>query len=144
MVGLYDKRPHRRQPRTYSRTQPPRMLQQGFQRKRIGSMILYVNVCDKGVSISQRLIYFDATVTPAACVTCVHRKISKQDLRKLNIKFRKLVRAILGLSGGLDWLPPWYDIFQEWNAFHVGMCRSSWRQILVPELPGTDRTNDRI
>ena len=55
-------------------------------------------------------------VTPVACFGSGHRKIYKQDLRKLDVKFRKLVRAIVGPPGGLDWSAPWHHIFHEWNA----------------------------
>ena len=40
-------------------------------------------LCDKSVSISQRLAYFDAMVTPVACLAGGHRKIYKQDLREI-------------------------------------------------------------
>ena len=40
----------------------------------------------------------------------------KQDPRKLDIKFRKLVRTIVGLPGGLHWSAPWHDVFHKWNA----------------------------
>ena len=71
---------------------------------------------DKSVSIAQRLAYFDAMVTPVACFASGHRRIYKQDLRKLDVKFRKLVRAIVGPPGGSDWSAPWRHILDEWNA----------------------------
>ena len=55
-------------------------------------------------------------VTPVACFGSGHRKIYKQDLRKLDVKFRKLACAIVGPPGGLDWSAPWHHIFHEWNA----------------------------
>ena len=48
--------------------------------------VFYANksiLSDKSVSIAQRLAYFDAMVTPVACFASGHRKIYKQDLRKL-------------------------------------------------------------
>ena len=48
---------------------------------------------DKSVSISERLVYFDAMVTSVACFAGGHRNIYKTRSRKLDIKFRKLVRA---------------------------------------------------
>ena len=39
------------------------------------------------MSISQRLAYFDAMVISVACFAAGHRKIYKQDIRKLDIKF---------------------------------------------------------
>ena len=78
------------------------------------------SLCDKSVSISQRLAHSDAMVAPLALFAGGHGKIYIQDLGKLDVKFRKLVSAILGLPGGLDWLAPWHDIlhdiFHEWNA----------------------------
>ena len=71
---------------------------------------------DKSVSIAQRLAYFDAMVTPVACFASGHRKIYKQDLRKLDVKFRKLVRTIVGAPGGLAWSAPWHHMLHEWNA----------------------------
>ena len=83
------------------------------------SRVFYANksiLFDKSVSIAQRLAYFDAMVTPVACFASGHRKIYKQDLRKLDVKFRKLVRTIVGPPGGLDWSAPWHHILHEWNA----------------------------
>ena len=57
--------------------------------------------------------------TLVACFAGGQRKIYKQDLRKirkLDIKFRKLVRAIVGPPGGLAWSAPWHDILHGWNA----------------------------
>ena len=66
--------------------------------------------------IAQQLAYFDAMVKPVACFASGDREIYQQDLCKLDIKFRKLVHAIVGLPGGLDWSAPWHDILHEWNA----------------------------
>lgn len=67
-------------------------------------------------SMPQRLVCFDAMLTPAACFAGGHRKINKGDSRKLDIKFRKLVRTIAGGPGGLHWPAPWHDMLYEWNA----------------------------
>ena len=56
------------------------------------------------MAISRRLIYFDATVTPVACFASGRREIHTPDLRKYDIKFRMLGRAIAGLPGGFDLL----------------------------------------
>ena len=55
-------------------------------------------------------------VTPVARFASGHRKIHKQDLRNLDIKSRKLARAIVGPPGGSYWSAPWHDIPHEWNA----------------------------
>ena len=53
---------------------------------------------------------------PVACFGSGHRKICKQVLRKLDIKFGKPAGAIEGFPGGVDWFALWHDIFHEWNA----------------------------
>ena len=68
-------------------------------KNKAASRAFYANkliLSHKSVSIAQRLAYFDAMVTPVACFASGHRKIYKQDLRKLDVKFRKLVRTIVG------------------------------------------------
>ena len=102
------------------------------------SRAFYANkaiLCDKSVPISQRFAYFDAMVTPVACFAAGY----KQDPRKLESKFRKVARAILGPAGGLDLSAPWHEILHEWDA-HVLECaeqagvklwsrRSAWNNI---------------
>lgn len=73
-------------------------------------------VRNKNVSISKRLAYLAPMVPQVACFAGGHRKIYKQDLRKLDIKFRKLVRTIVGPPGGSNWFVPWHDVPHEWNA----------------------------
>ena len=83
------------------------------------SRVFYANksvLSDKSVSIAQRLACFDAMVTPVAGFASGHRIIYKHDLCKLDITFRKLVRAIVRPPGGLDWSAPWHDILHKWNA----------------------------
>ena len=55
-------------------------------------------------------------VTAVACFAGGHRKIYTTRSRKLDIKFRKLVRTIRGPPGGLDGSAPWHDILHGWNA----------------------------
>ena len=68
------------------------------------------------VAIAHRLVHFDAMDAPVACFRSGHRKICKQDLRKLDIKFGKPAGAIEGFPGGVDWFALWHDIFHDWNA----------------------------
>ena len=83
-------------------------------------------LCGNSVSIAQQLAYSDAMVTPVVCLASGHRKIYKQDLRKLDIKFRKVVRTVVGPPGGLDWSVPWHDILDEWNKRVPG---DAWNNI---------------
>lgn len=60
--------------------------------------------------------YFDAMVTPTACFASGHRKIHRQirqDLRKLDIKYRNLARA-------------WHHILHEWNAPVLECAEQAW------------------
>ena len=51
-------------------------------------------------------VYFDVMLRPVACSAGGHRKIYKQGISKLDIKFRKIVRTIVGLPGDLGCSPP--------------------------------------
>ena len=62
-----------------------------------------------------RFKYFDAMVTPVACFGAAHRKVYKQDLCRMDIVFRRLLRSIVGPPGDVDWTLPWHDILQHWN-----------------------------
>ena len=104
------------------------------------SRAFYANnpiLSDKSVSISQRLAYFDAMASPAACFAGGHRKMYKQDLRKLDIKFRRLVRTIVGPPGGLDWSAPWHDILHRWNARVLKCVEQAGVKLWSQEALGT-------
>ena len=57
----------------------------------------------------------NAMVTPAACFGAAHRKVYKQDLCKMDIVFRRLLRSIVGPPGDVDWTLPWHEILHHWN-----------------------------
>ena len=59
--------------------------------------------------------YFDAMVTPVACFGAAHRKVYKQDLCRMDIVFRRLLRSIVGPPGDVDWTLPWHEILHHWN-----------------------------
>ena len=54
-------------------------------------------------------------VTPVACFGAAHRKVYKQDLCKMDIVFRRLLRSIVGPPGDVDWTLPWHKILHHWN-----------------------------
>ena len=60
-----------------------------------------------------RFKYFNAMVTPVACFGAAHRKVYKQDLCKMDIVFRGLLRSIVGRPGGVDWTLPWHEILHH-------------------------------
>ena len=70
--------------------------------------------------------------------------------RKLDIKFRKPVRTIVGPLGSFNWSAPWHDILHEWNA-RVLECAEMWWNVLTklasnygPEMPGTTSATSKL
>ena len=70
---------------------------------------------NKNVPMRNRFKYFDAMVTPAACFGAAHRKVCKQDLCRMDIVFRRLLRSVVGPLGDVDWTLPWHEILHHWN-----------------------------
>ena len=62
-----------------------------------------------------RFRYFNAMVTPVSCFGAAHRKVYNQDLCKMDIVFRRLLRSIVGPPGDVDWTLPWHGILHHWN-----------------------------
>ena len=71
-------------------------------------------LCDKGLSISHRL-QFDKVVSPVACSGASHRAIHKDDLAKLDVEYRRLMRMVVGPPADTNWALPWHDILLGWN-----------------------------
>ena len=72
-------------------------------------------LCDRSVSLQARLRLFASLITPVACFASGHRVVYKDDLRKLDVEFRKLMRQVVGPPGGVDWSQPWHEILHIWN-----------------------------
>ncbi len=53
--------------------------------------------------------------SPVACFGAAQRKMYKQDLCKTDIVFRRLLRAIVGPPGDVDWTLPWHEILYHWS-----------------------------
>ena len=53
-------------------------------------------LCDKGVSVLHRLRYFERVISPVACFGASHRAIHKDDLAKLDVEYRRLLRMVVG------------------------------------------------
>ena len=70
---------------------------------------------NRNVAMRDRFKYFDAMVTPVACFSAAHRKVYKQDLCRMDIVFRRLLRSIVGPPGDVDWTLPWHEILHHWN-----------------------------
>ena len=82
------------------------------------SKAFYANrayLVNRNVAMRDRFRYFNAMVTPVACFGAAHRKVYKQDLCKMDIVFRRLLRSIVGPPGDVDWTLPWHKILHHWN-----------------------------
>ena len=75
----------------------------------------YFFLVNRNVAMRGRFRYFNAMVTPVACFGAAHRKVYKQDLCKMDIVFRRLLRSIVGPPGDVDWTLPWHEILHHWN-----------------------------
>jgi len=63
----------------------------------------------------RRLQYFNRVMTPVACFASGRHAIYQQDLHKLDILHRKLLRSVCGPPGNIDWSCPWHEILHEWH-----------------------------
>ena len=72
-------------------------------------------LCDKGVSILHRLRYFEKVISPVACFGASHRAIHKDDLAKLDVEYRRLMRKVVGPPTDTNWASPWHEILHGWN-----------------------------
>ena len=72
-------------------------------------------LCDKGVSVLHRLRYFEKVISPVACFGASHRAIHKDDLAKLNVEYRRLLRMVVGPPADTNWASPWHEILHGWN-----------------------------
>ena len=70
----------------------------------------------KGVSIVHRLRYFDKVVSPVACFGASHRTIHEDDLAKLDVEYRRLMRMVVGPPADTNSASPWHDILHGWNS----------------------------
>ena len=70
---------------------------------------------NRNVAMQDRFRYFNSMVTPVACFGAAHRKVYKQDLCKMDIVFRRLLRSIVGPPGDVDWTLPRHEILHHWN-----------------------------
>jgi len=73
-----------------------------------------------------RIKHFCTMVTPVACLGAVHRKVCKQDLYKMDIVLRRVLRSIIGPAGDVDWTLPWHARhgLKTWYAVCLGQY---WR-----------------
>jgi len=83
------------------------------------SKAFYANrniLVDRKASVTSRLRYFEAVVTPVACFAAGHRTLYKDDLQNMDVNFRKLARKVVGFPNGVDWSRPWHEILHLWHS----------------------------
>ena len=64
-------------------------------------------LCDKRASIAQRLQLFNSVVMTVAFFAAEHRPMYVEDLRAMDIEFRRLVRQIVGPPPQVSWAACW-------------------------------------
>ena len=67
------------------------------------------------VSMADHLNFCDAMITSVVCFAVGHRKIYKNDLRKLDVHCRKLLRRVVCPPSDMDWNQPWRTILHAWH-----------------------------
>ena len=87
---------------------------------------------DRNVSLSKRLKFFDAVVSPVACFAAGHRTIHKPDLHRMDVEYKRLLRAVVGPPGNISWDDPWHETLHAWNNKVRNACHDSsltnWRE----------------
>ena len=88
-------------------------------------------LCDKNVSVLHRLRYFEKVVSPVACFGASQRAIHKNDLAKLDVEYRRLMRMVVGPPADANWASPWHEILYGWNNKNSGAVGLRWIETLV-------------
>ena len=58
---------------------------------------------------------FEKVISPVACFGASHRAIHKDDLAKLDVEYRRLMRMVVGPPTDTNWASPWHEILHGWN-----------------------------
>ena len=86
----------------------------------------------RNVSIGNKLKFFDAIVTPIACIGAGPRCIHSADMDKFDIHFRRMIRCAVGAPGAICWQDPWHEMLHIWNQRVRGMVEAchmkSWAE----------------
>ena len=61
-------------------------------------------LCDPKVSIAQKIEYFDRIISPIACFAAGHRTVYRNDLHKMDVAYRRLLRSVVGPPRNMDWM----------------------------------------
>ena len=83
----------------------------------------------------QKLEYFDRVISPIACFAAGHRTIYRNDLRSMDVAYRRLLRSVVRPPRNMDWALPWHEIIHIWNervrAFTSQTGSKSWSEMCL-------------
>ena len=91
----------------------------------------------RNVAMQDRFRYFSAIVTPVACFGAAHKMLYKQNLCKMDIVFRRLLRSIVRPLGDVDWTLPWQSNFSSLERTSELSHSSSRIENVVCRMLGT-------
>ena len=74
----------------------------------------YTLTCRRA-SMKCRLQFFVSVVTSVACFGACHRALYKEDLDKMDVVFRRLLRQVVGPPAGVNWNAAWHDVLHVWH-----------------------------
>lgn len=61
-----------------------------------------------------------------------HRTLHKCDLQRLDVEYKRLLRAVVGPPGSISWDGPWHEILHLWNNKVRNVCSENsmraWRE----------------
>ena len=88
-------------------------------------------LCDPKVSIE----YFDRVISPIACFAARPRTVYRNDLHKIDVAYRKLLRSVVGPPRNMDWTLPWHDVLHIRNervrVFTLQAASKSWSELCL-------------
>ena len=73
-------------------------------------------LCDLCVPVKERLVYFDAVLSPVAVFGSGHRTIHQKELHQLDVACHKFLRPVVGPPSNLHGSRAWHEILHEWNG----------------------------
>ena len=80
---------------------------------------------------------FAKVISPVACFGASHCAIHKNDLAKLDVEFRRLMRMVVGPPADTHWASPWHKILSE-GPTNIGLSHveAVWKFVsYVATLP---------
>ena len=90
-------------------------------------------LCDPKASIAQKIKYFDRVISPIPCFAAGHRTVYRNDLHKMDVAYRRLLRSVVGLPRNMDWTLPWHEILHSRNervrVFTLQAASKSWSEL---------------